>query len=103
MIRFEEVQAQVQARILDEVQARISAVNKPLVLIALPAITAQLTKGEARIPARTLAAPTCGPTWQGAEPLAATATRHERVALAISRRYPMTDRFVIRWSGIGSL
>ena len=37
MIRFEEVQAQVQARILDEVQARISAVNKPLALIALPA------------------------------------------------------------------
>ena len=35
MIRFEEVQAQVQARILDEVQAR--AVNKPLALIAFPA------------------------------------------------------------------
>jgi hypothetical protein len=43
MIRFEEVQAQVQARILDEVQARISAVNKPLALIALPAITSAVT------------------------------------------------------------
>jgi hypothetical protein len=37
MIRFEEVQAQVQAR--------ISAVNKPLVLIALPAITSAVNKG----------------------------------------------------------
>jgi hypothetical protein len=56
MIRFEEVQAQVQARILDEVQARISAVNKPLALIALPAITSAVNKGEARILARMLAA-----------------------------------------------
>jgi len=50
MIRFEEVQAQVQARILDEVQARISAVNKPLVLIALPAITSAVNKGRGSYP-----------------------------------------------------
>jgi hypothetical protein len=50
MIRFEEVQAQVKARILDEVQARISAVNKPLVLIALPAITSAVNKGRGSYP-----------------------------------------------------
>jgi hypothetical protein len=42
MIRFEEVQAQVQAR--------ISAVNKPLVLIALPAITSAVNKGRGSYP-----------------------------------------------------